>query len=1047
VTPRPFARGPIALFARHPTAGNLLMVLMLLAGLVGILQLNRQFFPDFGIDAITVSVAWPGATAEDVEANIVEAIEPEVRFLDGVDRVIATARENLGTVIIEFVEGTDMQKALAEVEQAIAQITTFPADAEEPRVRRVVRYDTIARLVLSGPYSEPSLRAIAEDIRDRLLAAGIDKVTLFGVRDQRLLIELEPARLHQLGLTIGEIAERLERSAVDLPGGDIPGALERRPRTLGLARDAAEVGELTIETAADGRRLTVADIAQVSEGFVADEPEGRRRDMRAIELHVQRSLTADVLEVSAILDRLLAELATTLPADLSLERYDVLADLVRDRIALLLENGFSGFLLVLLILFLFLNGRVAFWVAVGIPVSLGAMLGVMWFTGQSINMISLFAMILAIGIVVDDAIVVGEHAVSLRERGLPPELAAENGARRMVAPVTSATLTTIVAFLPLLVIGGIIGQVIRDIPLVVAIVLLASLVECMLVLPSHLRHALARPDPLPRFRERFDRGFARLRDGPVRRLVTLAVLWRYTTIALAVGALLLVGGLLAGGRIGFVFFQGPESDRIEVSVRMMPGTPRSQTESALRAIELALHQAAADLGSSYDEIVVMSFARLAEQPQLDPGAADLSGDTVGGLEIELIASDSRPIRTDALIAAWTARLPPIAGLDDITIRERSGGPPGREVDIRLRGGDSVEALKQAARDVRALLARLPGVSQVADDLPWGTPEIVVEPTPAGLALGFDAGSIGRQLRDAFEGRVAYRFARASGEVEVMVRLDPNAVRDIDPADLLLVAPDGREVRLGEVAELRERNGFALIRREDGAREVAITAELDESQIRLEQVQELLAADLERVARTYGLTVRYAGRAEEQAETLADMRLGTLIALGLIYIVLAWVFGSFARPLAVMSVIPFGLIGAVLGHLLLGYNLTIMSLISLLGLSGVLVNDSIILVRTIDDQLQAGGDPLTAIVEGTCSRLRAVLLTSLTTIGGLAPLLFETSFQAQFLIPMAVTLVFGLAVNTILVLLIVPALVAIETDFRRGSLGQRQVVRRVLEPAA
>lgn len=1047
MSPRAPARGPIALFARHPTAGNLLMILMLLAGLVGILQLNRQFFPDFGIDAITVSVAWPGATAEDVEANIVEAIEPEVRFLDGVDRVIATARENLGTVVIEFVEGTDMQKALAEVEQAVAQITTFPEDAEEPRVRRVVRYDTIARLVLSGPYSERSLRAIAEDIRDRLLAAGIDRVTLFGVRDQRILVELGPARLHQLGLSIGEIAGRLESAAVDVPGGDVRGTLERRPRTLGLARDAGEVGALGITTGADGRRVTVADVARVHEGFDEDQPEARRGAYRAIELHVQRAVTADALEVSDTVDRLLAELGTTLPPELSLERYDVLANLVRDRIALLLENGFSGFLLVLLMLFLFLNGRVAFWVAVGIPVSLGAMLGVMWLTGQTINMISLFAMILAIGIVVDDAIVVGEHAVSLRESGLPPELAAENGARRMVAPVTSATLTTIVAFLPLLVIGGIIGQVIRDIPLVVAIVLVASLVECMLVLPSHLRHALARPDPLPRFRERFDRAFARLRDGPVRRLVTLAVEWRYTMLALALGALLLVGGLLAGGRVGFVFFKGPESDRIEVGVRMMPGTPREETEAALRAIEGALRQAVADLGGRTDELVVMVLARLGDQPQLEPGVSGVTGDNVGGLEIELVPSDTRPIRTDELIAAWTARLPPIAGLDDITIRERSGGPPGREVDIRLRGGDGVEALKQAAQETRALLESLPGVSQVADDLPWGTPEIVVEPTAAGLALGYDAGTIGRQLRDAFEGRIAYRFARPNGEVEVVVRLDPAAVRDLDPADFPLLGPDGREVRLGEVAELRERSGFALIRREDAAREVAVTAELDEAQIRLGQVQELLAGDLDRIARTYGLEVRYAGRAEEQAETLADMRLGTLIALGLIYVVLAWVFGSFTRPVAVMSVIPFGVIGAVVGHLLMGYDLTIMSLISLLGLSGVLVNDSIILVRTIDDNLQAGGEPFAAIVEGTCSRLRAVLLTSLTTIGGLAPLLFETSFQAQFLIPMAVTLVFGLAVNTLLVLLIVPAFVAIQTDFRRGGLGGRAAPRRVLEPAA
>lgn len=1042
---RPLARGPIALFARHPTAGNLLMVLMLLAGLVGLLKLNRQFFPDFGIDAVTVTVAWPGATAEDVEANILEAIEPEVRFLDGVDRVIATARENVGSVVIEYVQGTDMQKALAEVEQAVAQITTFPDEAEEPIVRRVVRYDTIARLVLSGPYAESALRTVAESVRDRLLAAGIDRVTLYGVRDRRILVELTPARLHQLGLDVGDIAAKLAAAAVDVPGGDIEGTLQRRPRTLGLARSAEEVGELELATAADGRRLTVNDVARVREGFDADQAEARRSGLPAVELHVQRALTADALEVSDTVDRLLAELRTTLPPELSIERYDVLANLVRDRIALLLENGFSGFLLVLLMLFLFLNGRVAFWVAVGIPVSLGAMLGVMWLTGQTINMISLFAMILAIGIVVDDAIVVGEHAVSLHERGLPAQLAAENGARRMLAPVTSATLTTIVAFLPLLVIGGIIGQVIRDIPLVVAIVLVASLVECLLVLPSHLRGALVHHRRSSGFRMWFDDAFVRFRDGPLRRLVRLAVEWRYTTLACAFGALLLVIGLLLGGRVGFVFFKGPESDRIELSVRMVPGTPREETEAALRQLERALEQAVTDLGSRYRQLVLMTFTRLGDQPQLEPGETGAAGDNVGGLEIELLPSDTRPVRTQELIDAWTARIPPIAGLDDITIRERSGGPPGREVDIRLRGGASVEELKQAAREVRDRLAALPGVSQIADDLPWGTPEILVEPTPRGRSLGFDAGSIGRQLRDAFEGRVAYRFARSDGEVEVVVQMAPEAVRDLDLADFPLIAPDGREVRLGEVASLAERSGFALIRREDAAREVAVTAELDEAQIRLEQVQAALADDLEQIARTHGLQYRYAGRAEEQAETLADMRLGTLLALGLIYIVLAWTFGSFTRPLAVMSVIPFGLIGAVLGHLLLGYDLTIMSLISLLGLSGVLVNDSIILVGTIDEQLAASDRPLEAIVDGACSRVRAVLLTSLTTIGGLAPLLFETSFQAQFLVPMAITLVFGLAVNTLLVLLIVPALVAIQTDFRRVDRSRLAV--RAYEPAA
>lgn len=1044
MSPRLPSRGVLALFARHPTAANLLMLLMLLAGAVGLFELNRQFFPDFGIDAVAVTVGWPGATAEDVETAILEAIEPEVRFLDGVDRVVATARENVGTVVVEFVEGTDMQKALADVEQAVARLATLPRDADKPVVRRLVRYDTIARLVVSGPYSEGALRTVAEHIRDRLLAAGVDRVTLYGVRDRRLLVELDPARLHQLGLDIAAIADRIAQASVDAPGGDVAEGVERSVRTLGLARSPEALSEIDIATASDGRRVTLGEVAKLQEGFDESQPEARRHGLRAVELHVQRAVGADALEISDTVERVLAELQATLPRELEIERYDVLANLVRERIALLLENGLSGALIVVLLLYLFLNGRAAFWVAAGIPTSLAALFGTMWLFGLSINMISLFAMILTVGIVVDDAIVVGEHAVSLRARGVAPELAGEMAARRMAAPVASATLTTIAAFLPLLVVGGTIGQVIRDIPVVVTVALVASFVECMLVLPAHLTGALSRPEPFPAIRRRLDAAFARFRDGPVHRLVTLAVEWRYTTLACILGALVLALGLVAGGRVGFVFFRGPEGDRIEVAVRMMPGTPRLATEAAIAEVERALVAAATDLGGSR-ELVVMALTRLGDEPQLEPGSVAQEGDHVGGLEVELLPSDRRSVRTKELIEAWTRRIPPIAGLDSLTIRERSGGPPGRELDIRLRGGDSVEALKRAAREVEARLEGLPGVSQIHDDLPWGTPELVVEPTPEGRSRGFDAGIIGRKLRDALEGRVAYRFAETDGEVEVVVRVLPESLRAIDLADFRLLAQDGSEVRLGEVARITERGGFGFVRRENGAREVAITAELDESRIRLEQVQALLAPDLARIARDFGLEVRYAGRAEEQAETLADMRFGTLLALALIYIVLAWVFGSFTRPLAVMAVIPFGLVGAVVGHMLLGYDLTILSLISLLGLSGILVNDSIVLVTTIDERLPAAEDPYAAIVDATCSRLRAVLLTSLTTIGGLLPLLFETSFQAQFLIPMAITLSFGLTVNTVLVLLIVPALVAIQTDVRRRRAARADL--RALEPAA
>ncbi len=1038
--------GLLALFARHPTAGNLLMVLMLLAGAVGLTKLNRQFFPDFGIDVISIGVRWPGASAEDVEANIIAAIEPEVRYLDGVKRVVATAREGRALVNVEYEPGSDMEKALAEVEQAVAQITTFPEEAERPEVRRIVRYDTIARLVLSGPFEERALKAFAKRIRDRLLERGVDRVTLFAARSERILVELAPRTLYQLGTDLDALGARIARSSRDIPSGTVEGSLERRPRALGLARTAEQVGEIEAAARPDGQRLTFADIARVREGFDEHEPEARRGGMRAIELHIQRSLNADALTVNRIVQETLDELRAELPPTLRLERYDVLANLIRDRIDLLLRNGLSGFVLVIAILFLFLNARVALWVAAGIPVSLGAMLGMLWLGGYSINMISLFAMILAIGIVVDDAIVVGEHSAALKERGLPPQLAAENGARHMVAPVTSATLTTIAAFLPLFMIGDVIGTLIREIPTVVVLVLLASLVECFFVLPSHMRSALAAESRPGRWRRRFNSLFDSFRQGPFRRLVGLALTWRYTTLAAAIAMLIVMAGLVLGGHVGFVFFKGPESDRIHVSLTMAPGVGRDETEAALAAVERALHRGLENLGVRPEDVLVMTLSRLGSNPSRLPGVAGASGDNYGAMEVELTPSDQRPVRTQAVVDAWTAALPPIPGLDTLTIRERSGGPPGREVDIRLRGGDSVAALKSAAGELERALAGFPGVSQIDDDLAYDMPEITIRLTERGRTLGFTTEEIGRQLRAAFEGTIATRFSRGDEEVEVVLRLLPEALRDIDIGSFELIRPGGGLVTLSEVARLATKRGFAAIRREDAAREVAVTAELDESLIRLEQLEEALAPDLERIAGSYGLTWRFAGRAEEQAGTLADLRLGAIVALGLIYMVLAWVFGSFTRPLVVMAVVPFGVIGAVIGHLVMGYDLTILSLIALLGLSGILVNDSIILVTTIDRLIGQGEAPREAVVDGTCSRLRAVLLTSLTTIGGLAPLLFETSFQAQFLIPMAVTLCFGLAVNTFLVLLLVPALIGIQADFRRGGWQRREASLHRLEAA-
>ncbi|MDP7165037.1 MAG: efflux RND transporter permease subunit [Alphaproteobacteria bacterium] len=1017
----------IGLFVRHRNASNLLMVLMLTAGIVAVSRLNTQFFPNIGIDIVSVTVAWPGATAEDVESNIVAAIEPEVRFIDSVDRVVSFAVEGSGSVVIEFAAEADMQSALSDVEAAVGRITTLPEDSERPLVRRIVRYDTISRIVLSGPFSEASLKATAKRIRDDLLARGIDQVTLFGARDEEIWVEVDPATLRRLDLSLGDIAGRIRASSQNLPSGTLEGRFEAQIRSLGLPTDARGYGDIEVRALENGRKIYLRDVARLSDTFDDSQPIGRRHGHPSVSLHVQRATSADALDQARIVNDYVTELKPTLGRELKLEHYDIQASFIRDRINLLLRNGLGGLILVLGVLFLFLSGRLAFWVAAGIPVAMMATLGVMLLSGQSINMISLFALIMTLGIIVDDAIVVGEHAATRRAQGLGVIEAAEAGALRMLAPVTSASLTTIAAFLPILLISSIIGQVVKAIPLVVVAVLIASLVECFLVLPGHLRHALLRPEEKgSRFRLWFDGHFGRFRDGPFRRFVAMCVRWRYLSVAAALALLAVSGGMVAGGRLDFHFFPSPEADTIYANIEFVPGTPRRQTAEMLAGLGQALDRAEGKLGEG--ELVQMSFGKLGISQS--PEFQSQRGDHLGGLHVELVPADRRQARTKEFVEAWRREIEMRPGINRVSLSEFRHGPPGREIDVRLSGG-STAALKAAARETQALLARFEGVSDVEDDLPYGKREIILEVTPRGRALGFTVESVGRQVRDTFEGRIAKRFARIDEEVAVRVRFPRDTVDGGTLRALYLRGPKGAEVPLSQVVTIRQHQGFSRIRREDGRRQVSVVGEVDENKTSAQAVLTALAeGELPAIARRHGVDFEFKGRSEEQAQTLDEMRLGTMIGLAAIYIILAWVFASYSRPFVVMAIIPFGLIGAILGHWVMGFDLTILSLIALLGLAGVLVNDSIILVSTIDERMAAGQAAFEAIVDGARDRLRAVLLTSLTTIGGLLPLMFETSLQARFIIPMAVTIVFGLAVGTLLVLIVVPALLAIQEDIRR-----------------
>lgn len=1018
-------RGVLGFFVVHRNAANLLMGMLVVAGLYALTQLNTQFFPRTEIPTISVVIAWPGASAEDVEGNIIEAIEPEVRFLDGVDSVDSYAREGVAQIVVEFASGADMQKAQSDIEQAVSSVTTLPQDSERAVINRFIFYESVAALAISGPFTESALRAYAKDIRDELLNSGVDRVVMKGVRDPELIVEVSTSNLRRLDLSVADVSARIRQVSQDLPSGTLEGAQEKQLRSMGLATDPASLGAIEIKSLAGGEKVRLQDIADIRDGFDDSQPTGLRGGQLAMQLDIQRAMTADTLDVQANVEKALAGLTSTLPPTLRVEMFNVQADLVFDRIMLLVKNGVGGLLLVLAILFVFLNARVAFWVSAGIPVAMMATLAVMLATGQSINMISLFALIMTIGIIVDDAIVVGEHATTLREKGHPPAVAAYLGGKRMFGPVFAAILTTVAAFAPILLIGDIIGQILRAMPLVVMAVMVASLVECFLVLPGHMHHALDGSMKQSRFHAWFNAHFARFRDGPFRRIVSVSFDMRYTTLAIAAAAFIICIGLMQTGRVGFQFFPSPEGETVDATVVFAPGTPRETTQDAIEQIDAALERAVLQLAGEDGELVQMSYGTIGET---GGSFSATSGDNRGSLQVELVASELRSIRTRELVAAWRAELPVIPGVERIALKERRGGPPGRDLDVRLTGGDPRE-LKAAALEVRDLLATFDGVSDIEDDLPYGKQELILEVNPRGAALGFTTETVGRQVRNSFEGAISKRFARDDEEVTVRVQL-PDAEKSRALEDLFLRTDQGREVPLTEVVSIREQSGFSRLRREDGKRFVSIAAEVDAQAADSNAIiRALPEAGLSDIAAKYNLNFQFSGRAEEQGAAFADLGAGTLIALIAIYIILAWVFASYARPIVVMSIIPFGLVGAVLGHLVMGFDLTILSFVALLGLAGILVNDSIILVDQIDNRLDEGMNVRDAVINGVQDRLRAVLLTSLTTVGGLTPLLFETSLQAQFLLPMAITLAWGLATATFLVLLVVPAILGIQEDAR------------------
>lgn len=1025
------AGGILSYFARHRTLANLLLVILIVAGLMAAPRMRAQFFPDVIIDNVTVSVAWQGAGAEDVDRAIVQVLEPALLVVEGVESAESTSREGRASIRLEFEPGWDMSRAADDVASAVDAVGDLPADAEDPGVRRGAWRDRVTDVVITGPVATEQLGRFADEFVARLFAVGVTRTTIRGLAAPETVIEVPSANLIAHDVTMREIADAIAEEVSADPAGDVRGA-NTRVRTGVEKRDADQIAGIVLRRNADGTSLTVGDVANVRvEGidrersyFVGENP--------AISIRVDRSDKGDAIGIQRRVEEVAAELQATLPEGTKVDLIRTRAEYISGRLDILVDNGLMGLGLVVLLLFLFLNARTAFWVAAGIPVAMLAAVALMFLAGITINMISLFALIITLGIVVDDAIVVGEHADWRARQGEPPVVAAENAARRMALPVFSATLTTVIAFFGLTAISGRFGDLIADIPFTVIVVLLASLVECFLILPNHMSHALTHTakEHWYDFPSRVvNRGFRWVRDTLFRPLMAGVIAARYVVLAGAVVLLASQVALLITGDVQWRFFNAPERSSVTGNFAMAEGASRADTLAQMRVLQETVDT----LGREYEERhgrnpVDYVIAEIGGNAGFGLAGADTKeADLLGGISIELIDADLRPYSSFAFVGELQDRVPQLPLTETISFRGWRSGPGGDALDVQFFGA-SAEVLKEASEALKLALAQYPEVSAVEDNLAYDKEELILELTPQGQVLGFTIDSLGRVLRNRLGGIEAASYPDGPRSATIRVELPKGELT----ADFLertqLRTPAGAYVPLGDIVSVERRTGFSTVRRENGIRLISVTGDISEDDPdRAAEVQRALEEEiLPRIASEEQVEFRLSGLSEQEDAFLNDARTGLILCLTGIYLVLAWVFASWTRPIVVMSVIPFGLVGAIWGHSYWGVPLSMFSVVGLLGMTGIIINDSIVLVTTIDETARERG-LIPSIIDGAAARLRPVLLTTLTTVLGLTPLLYEASQQAQFLKPTIITLVYGLGFGMVLVLLLVPAILAIQQD--------------------
>lgn len=1036
------AGGMIAYFATHKTAANLLLVVLLVLGLAAAPQMRAQYFPDVVLDEIRVTVNWDDAGPDDVDRAIVAPLLPALQAVEGVAKASSTSSEGRASISLEFEPNWDMSRALSEVETATAAVTDLPDDADLPEVTRRAWRDRVTDVVLTGPVEVSQLARFADDLVLRLFDVGVTRTTIRGIAAPLTTVEVQTADLIRHDISLSDIATAVEEEATTDPAGNIDAA-NARLRSGSARRSAEDIAAVVLRSSVDGSTLRVGDVAQVIVGEVDRNVAYYVNEDPALSIRVDRSAQGDAIDMQNTVEDVAAELMTTLPPGVNVELIRTRSEAITGRLNILMENGLMGLGLVLALLFLFLNARTALWVAAGIPVAMLAAVAIMYAFGLSLNMISIFGLIITLGIVVDDAIVVGEHAdFRARSLGESPEAAAVNAARRMALPVFSATITTIIAFWALTLIGGRFGTLIRDIPVTVVAVLAASLVECFVILPNHMRHALANVHHEAWYdwpSRQVNKGLQWFSTRLFRPFILLVIKARYPVISLALLILSTQAVLFISDEVRWRFFNGPEQGSISGNFAMAPGATRNDTVAQMREMQRAAEVVGARYEAEYGTNPLdYVLAQIGGTTGRGLAGADTKDtDLLGSIAIELIDADLRPYSSFEFLAALQdeATNHPLA--ETVSFRGWRSGPGGDSLDVKLYGAETLQ-LKEAAEAIKRAVAVFPEVSAVEDTMAWDKEDLILDLTPQARVLGLSIDDVGRVLRDRLNGVEAARYADGPRSASIRVEV-PDAEKTADFLERVVIrAPMGQYVPLADLVTVERQPGFSTIRRENGLRVISVTGDISEDDPAAAEavIASLQTEILPEIESRYQVGWELSGLAEQENDFLADASTGFTLCLLGIFLTLAWIFSSWTRPLVIMAIIPFGLVGTIWGHYIWEIPMSIFTVIGLIGMTGIIINDSIVLITTVDEYSKTRGlKP--AIVDAVTDRLRPVLLTTLTTVLGLAPLLYESSRQAQFLKPTVVTLVYGLGFGMLLVLIVVPALLATGQDVQQSFRAARR----------